>query len=127
MWKEYNPNPKGKRVGDCVVRALSKALGMNWDDTYIALCVEGYLSCDLPSANAVWDRYLIKNGFKRYALSERCAECYTVRDFAEENPCGAFVVGTGTHAIAVIDGVIYDAWNSEDEQPIYYYCKETAE
>lgn len=26
-WHEYNPNPvRGKRVGDCTIRALSKAL-----------------------------------------------------------------------------------------------------
>lgn len=26
-WREYNPNPvRGKRVGDCTIRALSKAL-----------------------------------------------------------------------------------------------------
>lgn len=25
----YNPNPTGKRVGDCTVRAISKALGQS--------------------------------------------------------------------------------------------------
>ena len=44
----YNPNPMGSKVGDCVVRALSKALGQKWEETYIDLCVEGVLKCDLP-------------------------------------------------------------------------------
>ena len=26
MYIEYNPNPCGRRVGDCAVRAISKAL-----------------------------------------------------------------------------------------------------
>ena len=31
----YNPNPKNRRVGDCSVRAISKALGSDWQDAYI--------------------------------------------------------------------------------------------
>ena len=26
-WEYYNPNPAGKRVGDCVIRAICKATG----------------------------------------------------------------------------------------------------
>ena len=33
MWKKYNPNPKGACVGDCTVRAISKALNQSWEDT----------------------------------------------------------------------------------------------
>ena len=34
MYSYYNPNPiKNKRVGDCVVRALSKATGKSWEET----------------------------------------------------------------------------------------------
>ena len=31
MFKHYNENPQGKNVGDCTVRAISKATGMDWD------------------------------------------------------------------------------------------------
>lgn len=124
MVENYNPNPRGKRVGDCVVRALSKALDRSWNDTYISLCIEGYLQGDLPSANTVWDRFLLKQGYSRAIIPRECPVCYSVEDFAEDHPTGRYVVGTGTHAVAVIDGVIYDAWESSDEQPIYYYRKE---
>ena len=30
----YNLNPYGKSVGDCTVRALSKALGQTWDTIF---------------------------------------------------------------------------------------------
>ena len=30
MYQEYNPSPVGAKVGDCAVRALSKALGVDW-------------------------------------------------------------------------------------------------
>ena len=54
MWTHYNPNPAGRNVGDCTVRALSKALNQDWYTTYLGLCVEGGLMGDMPSANATW-------------------------------------------------------------------------
>ena len=39
MWIEYNPNPLGLRVGDCVIRAISKALDMPWEKTDLKLFV----------------------------------------------------------------------------------------
>lgn len=50
-WVEYNPNPYGLRVGDCVIRAISKALNQSWEKTYIDLCVQGFMMGDLPTQN----------------------------------------------------------------------------
>lgn len=36
-YKAFNNNPKGQRVGDCAVRAVSKALGKDWEDAYFRL------------------------------------------------------------------------------------------
>ena len=64
MFKLYNPNPiKNNRVGDCVVRAISKALDMSWEDVYIELTIQGYLLGDLLSSNGVWGDYLKSKGF----------------------------------------------------------------
>lgn len=123
MYEYYNPNPSGKTVSDCVIRAISKALGQSWENTYIELSLQGYMMSDLPNSNAVWSAYLKSKGFKRDMVSNDCPECYTISDFASEHPNGTYVIGTGTHAVAVIDGIIYDAWHSENEQPIYFYCK----
>ena len=120
----YNPNPQGKRVGDCVVRAISKVLNQSWYETYIELCIQGLLMGDMPSSNAVWGAYLKNKGFKREVISNECPECYSLKDFADDVPRGTFVVGTGSHAVAVVDGEIYDSWQSEDETPIYFYRKE---
>lgn len=120
----YNPNPQGNRVGDCVVRAISKVLNQSWYETYIELCIQGLLMGDMPSSNAVWGAYLKNKGFKRDVVSNECPECYCLKDFADEVSRGTFVVGTGSHAVAVVDGEIYDSWQSEDETPIYFYRKE---
>ncbi len=46
MWIEYLNNPFGLRVGDCVIRAISKALNQSWEKTYIDLCVQGFMMED---------------------------------------------------------------------------------
>lgn len=124
MYKNYNPNPHGNRVSDCVIRAISKALNKTWGETYIELCLTGYLMGDLPSSNSVWGNYLKTQGFKKDIIAEDCPECYTIDDFCEEHPKGTYVVGTGSHAVAVIDGVLFDSWDSRDEMPVYFYKKE---
>lgn len=124
MMKYYNPNPQKKNVGDCVIRAISKALNIAWDDVYVGLCVYGFSMCDMPSSNAVWGAYLQDNGFERHILPNICPNCYSIADFAADNPIGRYIVATGTHAVAVIDGIIWDSWNSENETPIYYFVKE---
>ena len=67
---EYNPNPSNKRVGDCAIRAVSKAIGKGWVDTYISLCSEGLIFRDMPNANYVWGMYLKKNGFEEKSFAE---------------------------------------------------------
>ena len=70
MYSYFNPNPiKNKRVGDCVIRAISKALNQSWEDTYIDLTIQGYLMGDLLSSNAVWGAYLKSKGFERDIIS----------------------------------------------------------
>ena len=78
---------------------------------------------DMPSSNAVWGAYLRTLGFKREAIPNTCPECYTVNDFCEDNPEGVFIVATGNHVVAVVDGDYYDTWDSGDELPIYYWRK----
>ena len=123
MFKYFNPNPMNKRVGDCVIRAISKALDWEWNDTYTALCLQGYVMSDLPSSNQIWGAFLRKQGFIRQVIPNECPDCYTVEDFCKDHPTGIYVLGTGSHAIAVVDGFYYDAWESGREQPIYYYEK----
>lgn len=119
----YNPNPQGNRVGDCVIRAIAKALNQTWEETYIELTIQGYIMGDLLSSNAVWGAYLKTKGFKRDIVSPDCPDCYTINDFCKEFSEGIFVIGTGTHAVAVVDGIIFDSWNSGEEIPIYFYKK----
>ena len=123
MYSYYNANPYKIRVGDCVIRAISKALNQPWEETYIELCILGYIMGDWGSSNAVWNAYLKSKGFTREIVSNDCPECYTIEDFCNEHPKGTFIIGTGTHAVCVENGCVFDTWNSSGETPIYYYHK----
>lgn len=119
----YNPNPKGSYVGDCTIRALSKALSVPWNKIYSDLAIQGYAMADMPSSNRVWGQYLKGLGYRRYVIPNTCPDCYTLKDFCEDNPRGTYIVGTGTHVVTVKDGDYYDTWDSGDETPIFYYME----
>lgn len=125
MYSYYNENPRGKNVGDCTVRAISKATGKGWGETYLALAIEGYLESDMPSANAVWGSYLRRAGYKRYMIPDTCPDCYTVGRFAYEHPTGTYILALSGHVVCVQDGTIFDSWNSENEIPLYFWQKES--
>ena len=45
-WVYFNPNPAGNRVGDCAVRAICKALELEWETVFTGLMVQACaLSC----------------------------------------------------------------------------------
>lgn len=120
----FNPNPRRNSVGDCVIRAISKVTNQDWDTTYLGVALQGYMIKDMPSSNNVWGGYLYSKGFNRYVIPNTCPDCYTIKDFCDDNPRGTFLLATGTHVVAVIDGNYYDTWDSGDEVPIYYWRKE---
>lgn len=94
MWKKFNNNPAGRNVGDCAVRAISVAL-----------------------SGAV----LRKHGFIRESLPDSCPDCYSAEDFCMEHPNGIYVLGFGGHVATVVDGCIYDSWDSSHEIPQFVW------
>ena len=120
MYDFENVNPCNKKIGDCVIRAISTALNQQWQRTYIDLCIEGYISCDLPNSNAVFSAYLHNKGFKQYIMPYIC----TMEQFAAEHPQGIYIVATGSHVACVKSGRLYDNWDSSDEIVTYYFEKE---
>ena len=76
---------------------------------------------DMPSSNSVWNAYMIESGFAKSVIPNTCPDCYTIIDFCNDHRLGEYLVATGSHVVAVINGDYYDTWDSGDEVPIYYY------
>ena len=64
----YNPNPVGRSVDDCAVRAIAKALSVSWDDAHEMLCYNARMMGDMPHAESVWGSVLRQHGFYRTTL-----------------------------------------------------------
>ena len=122
MYEFINLNPRNNFTGDCVIRAIAASEGKSWDEVFLSLMSYAYEMKDMPSSNNVWGYYLHNNGYKRNNIPDICPACVTVRDFVN-NTAGSYILGTGTHVIAVKDGVYYDTWDSGNEIPIYYWKK----
>lgn len=123
MWLEYNPNPAGRNVGDCSVRAISAALGVDWETAFALIAKAAYQMADMPSSNSVWGAVLRQRGFYRHAIPNTCPECYTAEDFCRDHPHGVYVLGFGNHVATIKDGIILDSWDSSNEIPQYYWSK----
>lgn len=121
MWEEYNPNPMERRVGDCTVRAIAKALDLTWEEAYVKLAVQGFLMCNMPSGDEVWGSLLRQHGFSRKSIPNTCPDCYTAEEFCNDFPEGTYVLSFGGHVATVQDGTLYDSENSLHDVPIYYW------
>ena len=123
MFVKWNNNPTSRNVGDCAVRAVSRALNVDWEEAYYLLVKNGYQMGDMPSADAVWGSVLRQHGFYRAAIPNTCPDCYTAKDFCLDNPHGTFVLGFGGHVACVQDGTIYDSWDSSNEIPQFFWYR----
>lgn len=121
MWKRYNPNPVGNRVDDCAVRAISVALNTTWDRAFDLLAVNAKQMGNMMHNDSVWGSVLRQHGFYRKAIPNTCTDCYTARDFCQDHPRGVFVLAFGGHVATVVDGILYDTWDSSSEVPQYYW------
>ena len=123
MFRYYNPNPVAAKVGDCSVRAVSKALNIDWEKAYAMIVANGFQMGDVPSSNNVWGSVLRQHGFFREVIPNTCPDCYTIKQFCRDNPVGTYVIGTNNHVVTVVDGDWYDTWDSGDEIPVYFWTR----
>lgn len=121
----FNPNPENQLVSDCVIRAIAKLTGRDWETIYTGVCATGFKMHDMPSSNRVWGNYLRSIGYQRFVIPNTCPDCYTVEDFCYEHPRGRYLLALDGHVVAAVNGDYYDTYDSGNETPIYYWRKES--
>lgn len=110
-------------MGDCAVRAIAKALKVDWEEAFRLIVANAYQMGDMPSSDSVWGSVLRQHGFYRAAIPNACPDCYTTEDFIADHPRGTYVLGFGGHVATVHNGDLYDSWNSLQEVPQYYWFR----
>lgn len=123
VWKEFNPNPTARRVGDCAVRAVAAALDVDWETAFSMITANAYMMGDMPSSDAVWGSVLRQHDFYREIVPNTCPNCYTAEDFAKDHPSGVYVLGFGGHTATIRDGVLLDSWDSSGLYPQYFWYR----
>lgn len=123
MWEKYNPNPTGRNVEDCAVRAVSAALEISWEEAYALLGKAGFQMGDMPHSNSVISAVLRMQGFYRASIPNRCPDCYTAGDFTREHPRGTYVLGFTNHVAAIKDGILLDSYDSSGMIPQFFWYR----
>jgi hypothetical protein len=105
MYKYYNANPKNLLIDDCVLRSISVAEGISWNECQRKL---SYLANE--EAMLLNDVEFVENYLdERYP--RECCKDMTIGEFCKICPKGHFVVTTRGHITAIIDNVIVDTFD----------------
>lgn len=126
---KMNLNPLEKKVGDCVIRAIASATGQSWEQTYTELCALGLELKNVPNGKEVYTLYLKRLGWQKMKMPKvPYGDTYTrlkVREFAEINNKGRYVIDIANHLTAVEDGTIIDIWDCGRKSIGNWWAKET--
>lgn len=119
-FKRYNANTKDINKGDCSARAMSLAYGLDYDAVYNEL-KKLQKSKNRSAYNTIANIYdfIDKHGGKVILLE---SNDITVEEFSANHSSSTYLLLTGKsptsrirHMVALLDGDIYDSWNSSDE------------
>lgn len=126
----YNANPKNRITGDCAFRAISTALGQDYNKTVMEMaelmCKTGYAMNDSKGEN----KYMESKGWVRYKQPRKNDNTkYTGKEFCKMVQSGIIKhkrilahIG-GHHVVAIVDGKVWDIWNSTDGTIGNYWVK----
>lgn len=123
VWRKFNPNPTGRNVEDCSIRAIAAALDVDWDTASDMVYYMAKSMGTTTPDDAAWGAVLRQNGFYRAVIPNTCPNCFTVRDFCRKYPRGVYVLKTSGHVVTVIDGQAWDTWDSTGEIPMYFWYR----
>lgn len=121
--KYYNPNPKKVETSDCVVRALCKATGKDWDTVFEELIEIGREHKVMPHSDEAWKMYVEQYGFIKHSIKVvKGQRRLRVDGFARTlGKKGTFLLNVANHLVTSVDGYYYDTWDCGDKMVYNYF------
>lgn len=125
-WEEFNPNPLGKDVDDCSIRAYCAAADIEWDTAFDYACEIGGNEKDIINSVKVCDKVItekLKMVLNKESKKVKPKNRQTVMEFACTHPEGTYILVCNRHACTVKNGRYYDSFNSGKLKVKYYFSK----
>lgn len=116
-YKFCNPHPDGKRVRDCVKRAICLAEGRDYRDVKNELNrLKREIGAEKFNSNNNWKTYMDRKGYNKISFPAVTGESrMNGHKFAETHPTGSYVLRMAGHLSSCVDGVILDTWDCRDK------------
>ena len=117
MFKNFNANPKCKKVADCVIRAISTAIGESWQDVYRDMVNHSIKECTVFNDKKFIKKYISNvlglemQKQPRYTNGGKL----TVSEFATYYNNGTYIVTIANHLTVVKNGAILDTWDCSNK------------
>lgn len=116
--KYYNANTRNADVGDCVKRGLAVAYSMDYDAVSTELNrIKRKIGASQFNLGTVFKKFMKERGDTFTSVPE--SEQITADEFCKVHPQGVYVVLLGkrtgahsSHLAAIVDGNVYDSWDS---------------
>ena len=118
-WKEYNPNPKERNIGDCTLRSYCAAFGISWDkafDIASRVAKENSSMIQYVADKVLTEEFNCVIDEKYNKKTVKGKDRITVNEFAMSHPYGTYILHVRQHQVTVIDGVYWDSWDSGDKK-----------
>ncbi len=118
-WHEYNPNPKGKNIGDCTLRAYCAAFNISWEEAFdIAseIAKENGSMIQYVTDKVLTEHFECKLDDKYNKKTVKPKERITVAEFATTHPYGIYILHMRSHVVTLRNGEYWDSWDSGDKK-----------
>ena len=127
-FKNLNLNPKGRKTGDCSVRALAGVLGITYDDALDLQIQEVKKSYYDSSSRQTMERVLKKYGYTKKAQPKYNGNKYQVREMdkwlSKKELENGVVVNVRHHYVFIKDDYYQDICDTGRMTVGNYYSKE---
>lgn len=118
-WREFNPNPKERNIGDCTLRSYCAAFDISWDEAFdIAsqIAKENSTLVQYVADKVLTEHFNCTVSDKYNKKTVKGKDRITVNEFAMTHPYGTYILHVRSHQVTIIDGEYWDSWDSGDKK-----------
>lgn len=118
MYKFLNLHPQGKRVGDCVKRAIAKATGMDYMEVQRGLNRHKKITgAKTFNSDYNWLSYIenVCGGTKISFPAVKGQKRMNGERFCKAYPKGSYILQMANHLTCCVNGIIYDTWDCSEK------------